>query len=111
MSSNWASIASPNLVFVGIVDRAEFDKLDLPAIDHGATNPEKPVLTKTAYHGNDGRVGVCFQHWYGPTPAERETAAAMERFRAMSLTERQTHMASLLQTKRLIDEPDAGVPA
>ena len=95
MDQNWASVASPSYVYVGIVDRAEFDKLALPVIDHGTTNAARPLLTKTAYHGNDARVSICFQHWYGPTPAEQLLGTVAGRMRGMSTAEAAEHVAKV----------------
>ena len=76
LTENWAQIMAPTHVFVGIVKRSDFDNIALPAIDHGAADPNRPVLSKTAR--DPAGVQVIFQHWYGPTPAERaaEEAAA-----------------------------------
>lgn len=69
LSSNWATVMTANYVYVGIVKRSEFDRIDLPATDHGIADPERPVLTKTAR--DPSGVTVVFQHWYGPSPSER----------------------------------------
>ncbi|AQV94786.1 hypothetical protein BJN34_12935 [Cupriavidus necator] len=61
---NWASVTTPTCVFVGIADRAEFDRLALPAKDHrqqvSEMVPPRNVLTKAL--DADG-VMVVFQHW------------------------------------------------
>lgn len=81
---NWASVATPNTVFVGIVGREEFDQIALPARDMALILPDRPVLVKTAQMP-DG-FQVIFQHWYGPTPAAaaatRAANAALEDMRA-----------------------------
>lgn len=74
LDTNWASVMAPAYVYVGIVKREEFDRIALPVTDHGATNPDRPVLTKTAR--DPSGCTVVFQHWYGPTPAERAAEAA-----------------------------------
>lgn len=74
IDSNWASVMTPDYVYVGIVKRDEFDRIALPATDHGAANPDRPLLTKTAR--DPSGCTVVFQHWYGPTPAERAAAEA-----------------------------------
>lgn len=70
MRTNFVSVNHPNMVTALIAKRAEFDKIALPAIDHGQTNPNRPLLTKTAYHGNGGELTVVFEHWYGLMPSE-----------------------------------------
>ncbi|MDW3683911.1 hypothetical protein RA280_19615 [Cupriavidus sp. CV2] len=61
---NWASVATPTCVFVGIVDRKEFDRLALPGKDHrqhiSESVPRRNVLSKALEA--DG-VMVVFQHW------------------------------------------------
>lgn len=74
LTSNWAQVMASTHVFVGIVKRKDFDAIALPATDHGATNPDRPVITKTAR--DPAGVQVIFQHWYGPSPAERAAEAA-----------------------------------
>lgn len=72
--SNWVSVLMPDYVYVGIVKREEFDRLALPVTDHGVTNPDRLVLTKTAR--DPSGCTIVFQHWYGPTPAQRAAEAA-----------------------------------
>ncbi|GKT21692.1 hypothetical protein [Acidovorax sp. SUPP3334] len=74
LDSNWASVMTPDYVYVGIVKREEFDRIALPETDHGAANPDRPLLTKTAR--DPSGCTVVFQHWYGPTLAERAAQAA-----------------------------------
>lgn len=74
LDTNWAQVMAPTHVFVGIVKRKDFDLIALPATDHGAANPDRPVITKTATAPSG--CTVVFQHWYGPTPAERAAADA-----------------------------------
>lgn len=74
LDTNWAQVMTSTHVFVGIVKRKDFDLIDLPATDHGAANPDRPVITKTA--NDPSGCTVVFQHWYGPTPAERAAEAA-----------------------------------
>ena len=76
IESNWASVMTPDYVYVGIVKREEFDRIALPATDHGVNNPDRLVLTKTAR--DPSGCTVVFQHWYGPTPAQRAAEAAAE---------------------------------
>lgn len=74
---NWASVIAPTLVYVGIVHRADFDKLALPQSDQGVDG-EKKLLTKRME--GDGMT-VIFQHWYGPTPAVQAANEAVENAR------------------------------
>lgn len=74
LTSNWATVMTAGYVYVGIVKHSEFDRIDLPATDHGIANPDRPVLTKTAR--DPSGCTVVFQHWYGPTTAERAVEAA-----------------------------------
>ncbi len=57
---NWASITLPTVVFVGIADREEFERLALPATDHRKREVRRNVLTESLEA--DG-VMVVFQHW------------------------------------------------
>lgn len=74
---NWVQVLGPTAIYVGIVDREEFDKIALPVRDAGANGGNK-VLVKSMEQ--DG-VMVVFQHWYGPTPAEQAANEAVERMR------------------------------
>lgn len=85
MRANFISVTTPHLVTALIAKRAEFDKIALPAIDHGQTNPNRPLLTKTAYHGNTGEMTVVFEHWYGLMPAERIAAEMAASIRGESI--------------------------
>lgn len=77
---NWLTVADAKTVYCGIASRDEFDLIALPAKDHGSAG--RPVLTKTVVHGVTGAgVTVVFQHWYGPSPAERAAEAALARMR------------------------------
>jgi hypothetical protein len=73
-NGNWVSVMTPTYVVVGIAERAEFDRIELPVTNHGG-HVGRAVLTKTARDA--GGLTVVFQHWYGPTPAERLEAAAV----------------------------------
>ena len=88
LDTNWAQVMASAYVVVGIVKRSDFDLIDLPAHDHGATDPNRPVITKKAK--DPSGVQVVFQHWYGPTPAERaaEAEAAEALSRAATLSAR-----------------------
>lgn len=53
-------IATPQIVYVAIASRAEFDKLDVPLVDHAEHPMAKKVLVKRV---SQGSVMVIFQHW------------------------------------------------
>lgn len=61
---SWASVTTPTVVFVGIANREEFDRLALPGKDHrqqiSEQVPRRNVLSKALEA--DG-VMVVFQHW------------------------------------------------
>jgi len=78
IDSNWVSVMTPNYIYVGIAKREDFDRIGLPVGSTGSA--DKPVLCKTAQDANG--CTVVFQHWYGPTPAERAAAQAVELLRA-----------------------------
>lgn len=50
------------LVYVGVADRDEFDKIAAPCVDHGA-NESGHVLTKTVGNHGDDEVTIIFQYW------------------------------------------------
>lgn len=50
------------LVYVGVADRAQFDKINLPCDDHGE-NENGHVLVKTLGGMRASEVTVIFQHW------------------------------------------------
>jgi hypothetical protein len=63
---NWATVATPRTVYVGIVDRSEFDRIASPMTDHRlAAEPHnrRDVLTKTVEQHAALGVTVVFQHW------------------------------------------------
>lgn len=65
--SNWAAVATPTVVYVGIATREEFDQIALPVQDIALILPDHPVLVKTT--ATPEGFQVIFQYWYGPTPA------------------------------------------
>lgn len=88
---DWVSVTLPDFIFVGIADRAAFDKIALPVTD-GAER-DRAVLTKSMT-GNG--VTVVFQHWYGPTEAERRAQEAVARIRQGSVADAHARVAALL---------------
>ena len=65
LERNWVAVTTANTIYAGIVDRAEFDKIDSPMIDHrNAAEPQnrRAVLTKTVGDFSLG-TAVVFQHW------------------------------------------------
>jgi len=64
---NWASVSTSKVVYVGIVDRAEFDRIELPATEHAAiagllpSEPARRCISKMAADATG--LLVVFQHW------------------------------------------------
>lgn len=57
---NHVSVVAPRCVYILLASREEFDKLDLPATDHGISEVHGGhVLSKSI----DAGVYVIFQHW------------------------------------------------
>lgn len=59
MAKHYVGIADPKLIYVLLEDRGEFDKIGLPATDHGQGSGGH-VLTKTVKADD---MMVVFQHW------------------------------------------------
>ena len=59
-AGNWAAVATPTCIFIGIRDRAEFDKLAQPALDCRTATPARQVLVKTIEAAG---LMVVVQHW------------------------------------------------
>lgn len=72
---NFIGVASETLVYVGVADRAAFDRIGVPVRDHGE-NENGHVLSKTV--GNFGRdeVTVIFQHWLKPAAGDKSDGEA-----------------------------------
>lgn len=77
LDHDWVSVLTPRLVYVGIADRSEFDRIAAPVRDDGADGGPKVLVKSVEEHG----VQVVFQHWYGPKPSEEEANAVIERLR------------------------------
>lgn len=58
----FVGVATPTLVYVGIADRADFDRIAAPCVDHGAKEGGH-VLTKTVGNLGTDEVSVVFQYW------------------------------------------------
>jgi hypothetical protein len=72
---NFVGVVTPRWICVGVVDRAEFDKISRPASDHGL-RPHGHVLTKSVEQRG---VIVVFQHWLSyRSPSERHEATQSE---------------------------------
>lgn len=56
---DFVAVGHPTIIYVGIKDRADFDRIDRPCSDRGETDAGH-VLVKTVEE--DG-VCVIFQHW------------------------------------------------
>lgn len=63
---DFVGVPDPTYVFVGIADRAKFDKIAMPFHDHGESE-RGHVLTKTVECPRTN-VSVVFQHWIKPPP-------------------------------------------
>lgn len=73
---NFVGVAAARLIYVGVEKRADFDKIDLPCVDHGQKD-RGHVLTKTL--GNlTTEVSVVFQHWLNQLTPEAMMADAAE---------------------------------
>jgi hypothetical protein len=61
--NSWASVAAAKVVYVGLSDRAEFDRIALPTMDHRefVEVERKQLLSKMAQDASG--VLVIFQHW------------------------------------------------
>jgi hypothetical protein len=57
LDSIW--VADAEYIYVGMADRAAFDKIAAPVHDHGE-NESGHALTKVV---REGRLTVCFQYW------------------------------------------------
>ena len=66
------TVAAPSLIYVALAQRADFDRIALPLVDHGA-GAIGHVLTKTA---TAGLCFVVFQFWLQRPAAAADLAAA-----------------------------------
>jgi hypothetical protein len=71
--SEFVGVAGPHYIYIGIKDRADFDKIDRPVEDRGQ-NEYGHVLIKTV---EQGEVTVIFQFWL----LSETTEAFLERCR------------------------------
>jgi hypothetical protein len=69
-AGDFVGIADAKMIYVGIADRAAFDKIDLAPLDHG-DGPRGHVITKRL---EDAGVTVVFQHWLKPPPSLGDAA-------------------------------------
>jgi len=60
--TDFVSIASPTIVYIGVASRADFDKIAAECVDHGE-KADGHVLTKQTGEFKPGEVTVVFQHW------------------------------------------------
>lgn len=58
----FVTVANPTIVYVGIADRGDFDKIAKPCHDHGESD-NGHVLTKVVGNYGDDEVTIIFQHW------------------------------------------------
>jgi hypothetical protein len=58
----FVGVPTPTLVYVGVANRADFDKIQLPLHDAGE-NERGHVLVKTLGEFDGTHVTVIFQHW------------------------------------------------
>ena len=69
--NDFVGVDTPTTIYVGIGNRAAFDKIALTATDHGETPENGHVISKTV-HGKD--ITVIFQYWLVPTGKQKEQA-------------------------------------
>ncbi len=58
----FVGVTTPTLIYIGVKDRADFDKIALPLQDHGA-GPNGHVLSKRLGEFTRGTPTIVFQHW------------------------------------------------
>ncbi|SDG59755.1 hypothetical protein SAMN05216338_1001856 [Bradyrhizobium sp. Rc2d] len=58
--SDFVGVVTPTLIYVGVSSREEFDKILLPALDHGENDKGNHVISKSI---KQGETQVIFQHW------------------------------------------------
>lgn len=59
--SNHVRVTSPNLIYILLTDRAEFDTINLPCSDHGDKAERGHVLSKSIMES--GKPYIIIQHW------------------------------------------------
>jgi hypothetical protein len=60
MASNFVGVATPTLIYVGVADRDEFDKIAGPVSDSGPSADGNHVITKMV---QQDKTKAIFQHW------------------------------------------------
>lgn len=80
---NWHA-ARAGVVYIGVANRADFDKLALPVTDEGE-NANGHVLTKRIGNFDSKEVTVIFQHWV----KQKSIAAMIEEAKKAQRTEKQ----------------------
>ena len=80
--SDFVSVASPTIVYIGVEKREDFDKIAAPRQDHGP-NDDGHVLTKQVGGFKSGEVTVVFQHWIKQKTVEALIADSAARRRAV----------------------------
>jgi len=73
--SEFVGVTTPTLIYVGVKDRADFDKIALPLHDNGP-NERGHVLVKTLGNFDGVKTTVIFQHWTKSLTTEGYTALA-----------------------------------
>lgn len=62
LPQEYVGVTTPTLIYIGIKDRAEFDKIALPLHDAGE-NERGHVLVKRLGECDGTSVTIIFQHW------------------------------------------------
>jgi hypothetical protein len=60
--NEFVGITTPTLIYIGVEDRAEFDRIALPLQDNGP-NETGHVLVKSLGKYNGKKPTIIFQHW------------------------------------------------
>lgn len=64
-SADWVGVALPTVIYVGVVDRGQFDKIAAPATEHEPQPGGERCVSKSVEDPALG-VRVIFQHWIAP---------------------------------------------
>lgn len=107
---DFVGIVSPRVVFIGVGDRAKFDMIDLPLIDHGE-NENGHCLTKSIQAPDLTGALVVFQYWIKSRTTEALMAdLARERKEAVAKEDLQRRAIAIVadMAARRGDDP-AGV--
>lgn len=72
----FVGVSTPTLIYIGVADRDDFDKIALPCLDNGP-NERGHVLVKRVGDFGGRKPTIIFQHWLlSPTIEGYRTLAA-----------------------------------